>query len=223
MRNIIFLSLASSFAVGLAGCPRDNGGINNENSQATGQASYVRPVAQGGKPVAEQPANALQLHLILQGDAAWDAVDDLVCTLTGGSTEGEIQASGTFTSDGNYVTSFVATDGSYHSSTEPLCDSLNNVDFNSLLSVQVTATLPANEENCQDFCQASADAECEDAADVEGCTTSATADCETQCAQSQHITGSGQISASSLTEVNNDLSSGSEFNANVDIVFDSLE
>lgn len=222
MRSFIFFTLASSFALGFAGC-KDNGGINSENSQATGQATYARPAAQGGKPVAKQPDNALQLRLTLQGDAVWDAVDALICTLTGGSTEGEIQASGTFSSDGNYATSFVAADGSYHSSSEPLCDNINNVDFNSLLSVQMTATLPANEENCQDFCQASAEAECEGAADEASCTASVSADCETQCAQSQHITGSGQISASALTEVNNELSSGSEFNANVDIVFDSLE
>lgn len=214
MRNHI-LMLASSLVLGVAGCQND--------AKTQGQATYAKPASEGGKPVSKQNRGDLSLSVTLQGDAVWDLVEGLACTLTGGSAEGQVEASGSLGADGSYASAFATAQGSFASSDDILCDSLEDVQFEALTTVQVTASIPANEENCNEFCQASAEADCEGSFDQASCIADAKASCDTDCAQSQKITGSGEISADALATLNDDLAASGKINANVDIVFDSLE
>jgi len=216
------LVLVSCLAVSLVGCFK-NGLIPDKSTKTQGQATYVSSAAEGGQPVAAQPPGALQLQIILQGDAAWDVVEDGLCTLTQGNAEVEIQTTGTLSTEGLYSSTFLTTQGNFRSSREPLCDSLQNVEFSKITNVQVSAFIPANEENCQDFCQASAEVDCEGAADEESCIAGVSSTCETDCSQVQTITGSGQISTASLAALNGKFSTSGVISADVDLIFDSFE
>ena len=213
--KITHLLISSFITLGLMGCQND--------AKATGQAVYGRPASEGGKPVGKQSSGELQLTVNFEGDAVWDLVEGVACALTSGSAEGSVEADGRLGSDGRYVSTFATAQGSFASQNDLLCDDLQQVQFETLVSLQLSGSLPANEENCNDFCQASAEADCEGSLDEASCILDAKASCDSDCAQSQKITGSGQISAEALSTLNSDLAASGKIKADVELVFDSLE
>jgi hypothetical protein len=214
MKTTYFI-LASVIAFSLSGCQTD--------AKATGQAVYGRPASEGGKPVSRQKKGDLQLTVNFEGEAVWDLVSGVACSLTSGGAEGSVQAEGKARSDGSYVTTFATAEGSFDAQNDILCSDLQGVQFDTLVNVQITGSLPANEDNCNEFCQASAEADCEGNADEAGCIIDAKASCDTDCANSTSIKGSGQISADALTSLNDGLSANGKIEADVELVFDSLE
>jgi hypothetical protein len=209
------LLLSSFLALGLVGC--------QNNAKTSGQATYGRPSSEGGTPVGKQNRGDLQLTVSLQGEAVWDLVQGVACALTSGSAEGSVEADGKVGADGSYASAFATAEGSFAAENDLLCDNLQEVQFDTLVNVQISGSLPANEENCNDFCQASAEAECEGSLDEAGCIIDVKASCDSECAQAQKITGSGQISAEALTALNSDLAASGNIEAEVELVFDSLE
>ena len=145
------------------------------------------------------------------------------CLLSSGSAEGSVQADGKLRSDGSYVTTFATAEGSFSAQNDLLCKDLQGLQFDSLVNVNITGSIPTSSENCNDFCQASAEADCAGNANEASCIVDAKASCDSDCAQSQRITGSGQISAEALTTLNSGLSANGQLEANVELVFDSLE
>lgn len=197
-----------------AGC----GGQN----QTSGSASYVKPANSGGKPVAAQPKDELKLSVALQGTAGFEKLQSALCALTSGDFSERVDASGSVDSNGHYVGAW-ASESAAGSAMNPLCGAIKNVQIKSLTAVTVTASIPANAANCDGYCSAKADNDCAAAADKVMCTSTTTASCKTQCQGSTKITGTGSASASALTEASGRLGGSGMVDAQVDLVFTTLQ
>ena len=212
--RVIVASLVAVLVVA-AGC--------SSESTAEGQASYVKPADQGGQKVAPQENDEdLKLTVALEVSGSFEAVDALLCKLTSGSMTTEVSSSGSADSDGTYAASYDAS-ASAASSRSPTCGVLKNTKLTSLTSVELDASLPANDENCGGFCQAKADGDCSASADKARCTADAKASCTTDCKGRSKIRGSGRASASAVAEANDNLDSEGNTTTKVDIVFDRFE
>lgn len=213
MRSIILV--LSTLALGLAGC--------NVDASVSGQATYIKPASEGGHPVAPQDDGELSLTVSLAGEAVWDETSESSCTLTQGNAEGRIEVSGVINPDGSFVVTFALLDGSFSSPDDILCGGLEQLRFVSLSDVQISASIPADEENCNDFCQARAEIDCEGAPEGERCIEEVRASCDPECSQAERILGTGQITTEALDSCNDELEQSSVIAIQVDLVFDTLE
>lgn len=197
-----------------AGC----GGQN----QTSGSASYVKPASSGGKPVAAQPRDELKLTVALQGTASFERLQAALCALTSGDFSERVDASGSVDSNGHYAGAWTS-ESAAGSAMNPLCGAVKNVQIKSLTSLTVSASIPANAPNCEGYCSAKADNDCAAAPDKVMCTSTTTVSCKTQCQGSTRITGMGSASASALSEASGHLGGSGMVDAQVDLVFSSLQ
>src|SRR5262249_21736016 len=103
------------------------------------------------------------------------------------------------------------------------CDSLENVKFQEVTNLAVHATLPASAQNCEDFCQAQAETNCQGSVDQQACQATEKSACDNQCSSSTEIVADGTLSAQALSDLTNQLTADGSLAANVDLVFDSLQ
>lgn len=192
----------------------------SSQSNAYGQASYVQPQADGGEPVApQQRQDDLALTVSIGAAADFRAIDALLCSLTSGNITGSLKTNGQVDSSGNYRGSFDAeADATFES---PVCGAVRDVTLNTVTSLTVQASLPANSTNCEAYCTASANSQCSSASG--SCHTNAKAACDGRCSAASRITGKGSLSSSSASELNSKLGTSGTLDAQVDLVFDALE
>jgi hypothetical protein len=188
--------------------------------KASGQATYVRPPEQGGRPVASQRTSETKVTIALQGAGSFERAQGALCNLTSGDFSQKVESTGTF-SGGSYSTSWSSTASG--GAQNPLCGAVNNLRIQSLTSLTLTASIPANSENCDGYCQAKADVDCEASLDKASCISSAVASCKTSCQGKSRITGTGSASSSALAAANGKLGGSGEVEAQVNLVFTTLE
>lgn len=192
-------------------------------STTGGLASYVKPVSEGGQPVAPQRRDEdLHVTVTLEASGEFETLDSQQCRRTSGPFAIEAAATGSVAADGTYESAFDASVAS-ESAKSVECGALENVKLTSLTGIRVDATLPATEANCAAFCQARADDRCATDANREQCTTNIRANCVTDCGSRKRIVGTGTATASAVDAANEEMDSNGNTSATVDLVFTEME
>jgi hypothetical protein len=213
MRLHVFVALAASLA--LAAC---GGG-----SSARGNASYDRPIGEGGEPVKPQPRQEdLEVSIDLSASANFDPVNELLCELTSGDILFHTESNGRIESDGRYRADFSTEAEGDTTITHALCQAVENLEFENATTFTMLASIPASPENCEDFCRAGAESQCSPGNDT--CVANFIVECEADCDDATRIRGSGSMTAEAASELNSRLGDGSSnLEAEVNLVFDTLD
>lgn len=192
-------------------------------STTEGRASYMKPLSEGGLPVAPQRRDDdLHVTVTLDASGTFETLDTQQCRRSSGPFAVEAAATGSVSADGSYVSAFDASVAS-ESAKSAECGALENVKLTSLTGIRIDATLPANETNCAAFCQARADTRCATDANREQCTTNVRANCVSDCASRKRIVGTGTATASAIEAANEEMDSNGNTSATVDLVFTEME
>ena len=135
-------------------------GCGGSGNKASGQCSYVKPANQGGRAVApQQKTSDLALTIAISGSASFDKLQGALCTATSGNFSESVTSQSSVDGNGNYAATWTS-ESAGGSAMNPLCGMVQNLKIQSLTSVVVTASIPANSSNCDGYCQAKSDNDC---------------------------------------------------------------
>jgi hypothetical protein len=191
-------------------------------SSASGSATYDRPADAGGDPVQPQERREdFQVTVTVAGAADFEAVNSALCQLTNGDFTLESQGEGSIDADGRYRTEFSTEAQAGTTVSNPLCGALKNLEIDSVTQLTLEASVPANATNCEGYCQATAEGSCTGGSP--SCIANQKASCQTSCEGSTRIKGQGQLSSSQAADVNSRLNGSGRVEAQVDLIFDTLE
>jgi hypothetical protein len=215
--NCIFgITLAAISLVAGVGC-------GNADITTSGRSSFVRPSEEGGRSAPpQQSRDDLRVTLTLQGTGDFTPVQRALCSLLSGEFRTTTTSSGRIGSDGRYTSSY-STEANAGETTNPLCGAVQDLRIRSVTAVTLTASIPASGPNCDGYCQARADASCENTPDRASCMSQISATCMAECSQATRITGTGSASASALAATNGKLGSQGNVDTEVELVFTALE